>query len=182
MRRPGGATLPEILLAGTLLLVVTGVSYATLLLVNRSTVAASARAASLVNAEVAVERLRREMQESTPESILVAPGKVAFATARDADGIFRTDDEGRPVFGAFVVYYVSAEGDLRRRRLAGLQTLTMEGLESACDGSGRLVAHGVQDLAVEQDGDQIELGVACQTEANGRVNRLRLDAEFTVRN
>ncbi|HXE73373.1 MAG TPA: prepilin-type N-terminal cleavage/methylation domain-containing protein [Candidatus Nitrosotenuis sp.] len=184
--RQRGVTLPEILVAGTLLLLVVGVAYAVLVLTHRSWILSSGRATPAINCEVALERLRRELLETSSSTVvtLTDPPAVAFATARDEEGRFCTDSEGEPRWQASVVYYVNTSRQvlLRRRLDTSSSSLSSDDLTRACDGSGSLIAYDIEDLQVSCEGDRLTLSVTCQTRALGRANRLELSTVVLARN
>jgi hypothetical protein len=183
---PRGATLAEVLVVSVLALIVTGVTFCVLLLAKRSWVMVSSRASACINSEVALERVRRDLQDSSVSGITIRDGAaLCFLSARDENGSFRTDSDGNPQWQAFVVYYVdSTLRSLRRRRVpAGLERpLTQEELTARCDGTGNLVAYDVIGLNVAASGRQITVTVRCATDSMGKANHMEMSTEVIVRN
>lgn len=170
-----------------LVTLVTAVAYATLALAKRSWSAASARANVSVNCEVAIERVRRDLQESTADGITVGQMVPALSmrSARDGSGAFHTDNAGRPCWQGFVLYYLDAGGGILRRRMVGgdaTAALTEAQLASYADGTGSVVAYDVAALSAVLSDGQLSLTVTCSDAGPGQAASTTLGTSCLVRN
>lgn len=59
----------------------------------------------------ALSKLAREVTETNPETVSVAPGAVSFASPRDEDGLVANDSFGRLQWGRYVGFYLSMRGE-----------------------------------------------------------------------
>ncbi len=177
MKTVRGVTLLELLVACTLTTLILGMAYSLLSLARQSWGQVSSRASAAVNAEVSLERLRRDMQDSSDASVTSLPNAVGFASARDASlGLFRTDGTGGPAWQGYVVYYVDSQAVLRERQtdLPGSLPVGTDALKTLCDGTGRGVAYGIARLALVLANHQATLDVTSGPVA--------LQATFPLRN
>lgn len=179
--------LAEVLISASLMLLVSGTAYFVMLLANRYASAGELRAGLQVNAAYALQRLYFDLHETSAASVttLSSPQAIGFLTQRDTNGNAVTDSSGRPLWQAYLVYYVpigSPQFPLLARRVvpasAGLPSATPAALTAAqlgsyCDGTGSAVGFGIQVLsvatastyAVVQLTAQDQPGVYCQNRA-----------------
>ncbi len=174
-----GTTLLEVMVAAVLVLLVMGTAYCLLVLVLRAWSSVGTRTSLDINAQVALERMRHDLQESTTDRLACGTNDVALLTARDAGGSFETDADGLPVWQALVVYYVDpAVAGLRRRRISPAPAAPAP-VDSLRDGSGTLLVYQVSSLSAVCTGTTLTLGLGLHGDGNAT---LQVDASVLLRN
>lgn len=110
-------SLPEMLLAFFLLSLLMLALDRLLMLGIRTWRDQEKRGEAQSQAQVAMARISRELERSSPASVSVAPDGLAFLSALNDQGAFQMDAFGQPIWQRFVIYYRTA-GALYRRELA----------------------------------------------------------------
>ncbi|HEY4003273.1 MAG TPA: type II secretion system protein [Candidatus Xenobia bacterium] len=183
--RARGFTVIEMLVVCVLISVILGTAWCLLFLGRRSWNQVATRASLAVNAEVALERMRRDLQDSSSDGVTCTPNAVGFPCARDPlSGIFQTNSQGQPIWQSYRVYYVDTHAVLRERQapLPGTRALSAPDLLAMCDGTGHGVAYDIAGMTATLAESQMTLSVACQAVTDARTERLAAASVFSLRN
>lgn len=200
------SSLAEVLVSCSILLVVTGIAYDVMVLADGYATAGQTRSSLQLNAAFSVQRLYFDMHESgvssvttlnTPQSSTVAtpiyPQAVSFLTSRNTIGQAVTDDNGLPLWQAFVIYYVpsgNSQYPLLSQRVvpanSGLPSTTLSALtpgqlQGYCSMGGTEMAYGVValNITLNSSADCAVINVITQDQP-GSYSRNMADYNSTV--
>jgi len=111
-------------------------------------------------ARIAIERIFRDVSETSNETIIVADDAISFASARDESGVFHEESYGflaygRPVWQKAIVYYIYSSYDagfkrviprLHRKEITKTDWNTNYEPSSSIDEDGEVVARNIFSL------------------------------------
>jgi len=160
-RATNGVTLPEILVAGSLSLVILGLLVALFVPVKVACITGDNKAEVNMNAFRTLAVLKDELHSSSITSVTYdlaampsSPHALSFMTAYDQYGIFVTGADGKPVWQGYVVYYLSSGTDtLLKKKIPVSPTTTprrmsLNELKGCCDGNGIAASFDVKAFRI----------------------------------
>lgn len=126
MRRPEGSSLVEVLISGSIGLVILGAVFGVFAAARTFFQQANEVSGFYEDAVKTLHRLALELEESNGWLINQTgsnPPALAFPSARDTQKRFVRDAEGRPAWSRWILYYVASQGSdlvLVRKEYGGL--------------------------------------------------------------
>jgi len=187
-RGRSGFTLIEVLVAGSLALLVMGLAYAMFMLSDRYFRITDVKTEVQLNALLASQRLQNELRGTIISSVTNATGSappaLCFQTAYDGNGVFQTDDYANPVWQSYVIYYLPVGSTtMRRFSFASPATVSPLGIaevQSYCTGSGRIVGYDVIEFSAQVNAAESLVTVNIGTRADSMDRRNQTAIAFTA--
>jgi hypothetical protein len=115
------------------------------------------------DARIAIERMFREISETSNRTVTIIDDAISFASARDGDGVFHEESYGflaygRPVWQKAVIYYVYTSYDpvsgrnipkLHRKEILKTNWSTNYDPVYAMDANGEVVARNIMGMDLD---------------------------------
>jgi len=180
-----GVTLVEMLIAVGAIFIASMGAYALYINVHGSQAEGIAATQAQQEARVIIERIAREVRESSSEVIWLGnngtSNHIAFFTPRDYDRQFMVDDQGEPAWQSAIAYVLNrSTNELYRHKLYLTNNPNIE--YDSYD--SMLVARNVEDMSFSQSGNLLSISIKTFTKSNSNINqtaRTYADFETTIR-
>ncbi|MCL5037098.1 MAG: hypothetical protein M1269_08285 [Chloroflexi bacterium] len=183
-------------MSGILLLIIFGLTYQMLIPARRFWMMGDVRSEVQINARLAYEKITRDIQSSSFDSVTTAGGTIqaiSMLSPYNTDNTLITvNSEGEIVWQKYIIYYLQ-EGDERlyRKEVTNINVpsstptaLTTIQLQNYCDGTGRVVAYSINSLNAvgDQDTSSVTLTITAQKELFSKNNTSVVSGTVTMNN